>query len=455
MITIDSESLELKTKTLGMRIFQEDESQSSRYLSKHFWIKKFLGLSFRFPKLKIEMFRFVDVLPSLRTKKEITEHFVLYILNENTETQNWIRSLLRFFLRIPPIPFFFGIGIQAAILKTSGTFIAGKNFQKAEKRLRTIRKKNSVFTLDVLGEAALSEKEADGYQKQYLEILESVDSFAGAETTGYGVCPFVNVSIKCSSLFSQISSLAKEESVAILKEKLRPILRLAKRKQYFVNLDAEQYDYKEILITLAKEIFSEPEFEDYPHFGIVIQAYLKESKEDLIRILEYSKNRKAPLTVRLVKGAYWEYEVIKAKEKGWDVPVFENKNETDFNYEECAKILLDSHPIILSAFASHNIRSLSAILTYAESRGIPKRDFEIQMLYGMGDSYKVVLKKMGYRIREYTPLGDILPGMAYLVRRLLENTSNQGFLQNFLSGRMDYSHLLKNPKESIIDAKLL
>ncbi|TGM58419.1 proline dehydrogenase family protein [Leptospira adleri] len=454
MITIASENIELKTQVLGMQIFSEDESQSSRYLSKHFWIKKILGISFRYPNLKVEMFRFVDVLPSLRSSREITEHFILYLLNKDTEIPNWIRPFLRLLLGIFPISFLFGVGIRAVVLRTSGNFIAGKDFKEAAKRLKKLRKKDSVFTLDILGEAALSEKEANVYQKQYLRIIENLDSFAGSETTNYGACPFVNVSVKCSSLYSQISSLAKEESVAVLKEKLRPILRLARSRNYFLNLDAEQYEYKEILISIALEIFSEPEFSDYPHFGIVIQTYLKDSRKELIQILEYSKTRKVPITVRLVKGAYWEYEVIRAKEKGWEIPVFENKAETDLNYEECAKILLDSYPRILSAFASHNIRSLSAILTYAESKGISKRDFEIQMLYGMGDSYKVVLKKMGYRIREYTPLGDILPGMAYLVRRLLENTSNQGFLQNFLSGRMDYSHLLKNPKESISNAEL-
>ncbi|MBM9575852.1 proline dehydrogenase family protein [Leptospira sp. 201903070] len=443
------ENIELKTQTLGMRILKEDESHSSRFFSEHFWSKTFLKLSLRYPKLKVEMFRFVDVLPSLRTKKEITEHFVLYLINKDTEISNWVRPFLRNVLSAFPISYFFGMMIRAAVLRTSGNFIAGINFEDAKTRLQNLRKEESVFTLDVLGEAALSEKEAVAYQKQYLDILKSLDSFAGSESTRYGTCPFVNVSVKCSSLYSQISSLATEESVSALKERLRPILRLAKEKNYFINLDAEQFDYKEILLSLAEEIFSEPEFAAYPHFGIVIQTYLKNSQKDLIRILEYSKNRNTPITVRLVKGAYWEYEVIRSREKGWETPVFENKEETDFNYETCAKMLLDSYPRILSAFASHNIRSLSAILAYAEIKEIPKRDFEIQMLYGMGNSYKFVFKRMGYRIREYTPLGEFLPGMAYLVRRLLENTSNQGFLQNFITGRMDYSRLLKNPEESI------
>ncbi|PKA05541.1 proline dehydrogenase family protein, partial [Leptospira ellisii] len=166
---------------------------------------------------------------------------------------------------------------------------------------------------------------------------------------------------------------------------------------------------------------------------------------DLKRISEYSKNRKTPITVRLVKGAYWEYEVIRARERGWEIPVYENKRETDANYERCGRLLMDSFPRVLSAFASHNVRSLAYLLSYAESKGLSKRDFEIQMLYGMADSYKIVFSSMGYRVREYTPLGLMLPGMAYLVRRLLENTSNQGFLQNLITGRTNFETLLSDP----------
>lgn len=451
MITIASESAESEATRIGLNIFHENEKQSSKYLSKHFWIKHALRLSFRFPKLKIELFRFVDVLPSLRSVKDITDHLNLYLLEGKTEIPFWLRPFFKIALTLFPFSYLAGSLVRFLILNTSKNFIAGKNFQEAKPRLQSIRKKRKVFTLDILGEAALSEREALHYQKQYLDVLENLDPFSGSEKTSYGDCPIVNVSVKCSSLYSQISSLAKEDSVFALKERLRPILRLAKEKKFFINLDAEQYDYKEILMSLAEEIFLEDEFKNYPHFGIVIQAYLRESENDLKRIIEYSKNRKVPITVRLVKGAYWEYEVIKAKEKGWEIPVFENKSETDANYEKCSRLLIDSFPNILAAFASHNIRSLASVLSHAENKGLNKRDFEIQMLYGMGDSYKAVLTEMDYRIREYTPLGEILPGMAYLVRRLLENTSNQGFLQNFLTGRMGYENLLKNPKESTND----
>ncbi|TGL71363.1 proline dehydrogenase family protein [Leptospira kmetyi] len=447
MITIASESAESETTRIGLNIFRENEKRSSKYFSKHFWIKHLLRLSFRFPKLKIELFRFVDVLPSLRSAKDITDHLNLYLLESKTEIPFWLRPFLKIGFALFPFSYLAGNLVRFLILNTSKNFIAGRNFKEAKPRLQAIRKKGRVFTLDILGEAALSEKEALHYQKQYLDALNNLDSFSDSEKTSYGFCPIVNVSVKCSSLYSQISSLAKEDSVFALKERLRPILRLAREKNFFINLDAEQYDYKEILMSLAEEIFLEDEFKDYPHFGIVIQAYLKESKNDLKRTIEYSKNRKVPITVRLVKGAYWEYEVIKAKEKGWEIPVFEKKRETDSNYEECSRLLIDSFPHILSAFASHNIRSLASVLAHAEQKGLAQRDFEIQMLYGMGDSYKVILTELGYRIREYIPLGEILPGMAYLVRRLLENTSNQGFLQNFLTGRMGYENLLKNPKE--------
>ncbi|PKA02410.1 proline dehydrogenase family protein, partial [Leptospira ellisii] len=201
--------------------------------------------------------------------------------SEDSGIPAWIRKTLRFYASLFPISVLFGGFVRFAVGRASGNFIAGRDLKTADANLKRIRAKGNVFTLDVLGEAALSEKEAVAYQKQYLELLRNIGRFSGSETTGYGRSPFVNVSVKCSSLYSQISSLAKEESISALKERLRPILRTAKENGYFANLDAEQSDYKDVLLTLAEEIFSEPDFADYPHFGVVIQTYLRESENDL------------------------------------------------------------------------------------------------------------------------------------------------------------------------------
>src|SRR5205823_1644938 len=133
--------------------------------------------------------------------------------------------------------------------------------------------------------------------------------------------------------------------------------------------------------------------------------------------------------VRLVKGAYWDYETTKSRQNGWDCPVYLEKPESDANFETLTRLLLENESIVTSAFGSHNVRSIAHAQALAEQLGIDRSRFEFQLLYGMAGPIKRALVEMGYRVREYCPVGELLPGMSYLVRRLLENTSNEGFLR--------------------------
>jgi RHH-type proline utilization regulon transcriptional repressor/proline dehydrogenase/delta 1-pyrroline-5-carboxylate dehydrogenase len=150
-----------------------------------------------------------------------------------------------------------------------------------------------------------------------------------------------------------------------------------------------------------------------------------------------------------VKGAYWDFETVHAEQQGWPIPVYTNKQESDANYERCAFLLLDNYKDISLAIGSHNVRSISACLVYATKKNIPQNAFEIQMLYGMADPIKKSLVGMGYRVREYAPVGELIPGMAYLVRRLLENTSNESFLRSKFAENASTDHLLKDPAQGL------
>ncbi len=170
--------------------------------------------------------------------------------------------------------------------------------------------------------------------------------------------------------------------------------------------------------------------------GIVIQAYLRDSRDDLADVIAWSSQRPVPVTVRLVKGAYWDAETVHSRAEGWPVPVFEDKAQTDANYERCVRLLHDHHGAVRAAFGSHNLRSLAYAVAYARSRGIADTDYEIQMLYGMAEPMHAAIRRMGLRLRVYGPVGELVPGMAYLVRRLLENTSNESFVRHrFAEGR--------------------
>src|SRR5438067_1654320 len=156
---------------------------------------------------------------------------------------------------------------------------------------------------------------------------------------------------------------------------------------------------------------------------------LRDAENDLLDLLDWGRARGTRFAVRLVKGAYWDFEKIKSRQNGWACPVFLQKPESDLNFELLTRILLENESTVTAAFGSHNVRSVAHAQALAEQLGIDRSRFEFQLLYGMAGPVKRALVEMGYRVREYCPVGELLPGMSYLVRRLLENTSNEGFLR--------------------------
>ena len=305
----------------------------------------------------------------------------------------------------------------------------------------------------MLGEAVVSEKEADEYAARAMELLETLSRETRGWTDPLGknaeLFPVVNLSVKISAFYSQMNPTAPEEAIAHLAPKLRPILRRAKELGAFVNFDMESYAHKNGTLELFKQLFTEPEFADWPHVGIVVQAYLRDAERDLRGLIEWGRRRGTRFAVRLVKGAYWDYEKIVAQQNGWVCPVFLQKPESDASFETCTRILLDNESIVTSAFGSHNVRSIAHAMAYAEALGIDQSRFEFQLLYGMAGPIKRALVEMGYRVREYSPVGELLPGMSYLVRRLLENTSNEGFLRAKFSENHSAAQLLRDPNELI------
>ena len=154
--------------------------------------------------------------------------------------------------------------------------------------------------------------------------------------------------------------------------------------------------------------------------------------------------RAVPPTIRLVKGAYWDHETIAAAQHGWPSPVWSEKRETDRCFERCTRRLVGAFPLVRPAIASHNLRSLAHAVAAARHAGLEDGDLELQVLRGLGDDLVVALRDCGLRARVYCPTGDLVAGMAYLVRRLLENTTGGSFLAERRSGE-DLDHLLRAP----------
>nr|BFD62363.1 L-glutamate gamma-semialdehyde dehydrogenase [Bdellovibrio sp. HM001] len=438
----------------GEEILKRMESQSKASIfSKDFWYGSIMEWSMKNEKFKTNMFRFVDVLPSINSGDEVARHLKEYF-SEDGGT-------------LPPV-FNVGLGlgslapglmagaIKKNVMGMAKMFITGESPDEALPVLKKARKNKMTFTVDILGEATLSEKEAQDYSSKYMELItwlakdaEKWDEVPQIDRDHEGALPKVNVSVKMTALYSQIKDAAWDESKKILKDRLRPVFRLGMEKGVFVNLDMEQYSVKHLTLEVFTELINEPEFKNYKFFGIVIQAYLRDSFEDVKSLTEFAQKRGTPFWVRLVKGAYWDYETIEAEQRGWPIPVYTNKAESDANYEHCAKYLLENIKSIRPAFASHNVRTLAACMLYAEKLNIPKEALEFQMLYGMAEPIKKTIVDMGYRMREYAPVGELIPGMAYLVRRLLENTSNESWLRGKFADNKSMAELLKDPAQGL------
>ncbi|MEW6251960.1 MAG: proline dehydrogenase family protein [Planctomycetota bacterium] len=335
----------------------------------------------------------------------------------------------------------------------AGSFIAGSNLAEAERSIVRLRNKKLAFTIDLLGEAALSTTEGEAYQQIYLDLLTQLPKHAAGwspvplvdEGDGQPI-PRVNVSVKLTSLYPGFDPIAPEACKARAKEILRPLFRKAMEGGAALCVDMEHFAIKDLTLELFEELMLKPEFRDYPHFGIVLQAYLKESDRDGQRMIDFAKHRGAPFWIRLVKGAYWDSETVWAAQRHWPVPVWEQKWQSDACYERMTRQLLAEYQHVRLAFASHNVRSLCHAMAVRQLLGVPGWAFELQALYGMGDPIKAAEVEMGQRCRIYTPYGNMLAGMAYLIRRLLENTANESFLRQSGSDDADEEQLLENPE---------
>lgn len=437
----------------GKDIFQAMENESQSIFNKDWWYGRIMDWSMKNQDFKVKMFRFVDVLPYLTSSQDVTKHLKEYFSDENGD----LPKIFGFGLGLGSLaPGLLSGAIKKNVTEMAKMFITGENADEALTVLKKARKQKLGFTVDILGEATLSEKEATEYQKKYIHLIEWLaqdaknwESVPQLDQDNWGDIPKVNVSVKLSSLYSQIKTQAWEESAQILCERLDPIFQLAIKSNVFINLDMENYDLKDLTLDVFKRMLMKPEYKNYAHWGIVIQAYLRDSHSDIKMLTEFAKKRGAPFSVRLVKGAYWDFETIVSDQRHWPIPVYTNKKESDANYELCIETLLENHKYIKAAFGSHNVRSIATAIVISEKLKLPKTAFEIQMLYGMAEPIKKSLVRMGYRLREYAPVGELIPGMAYLVRRLLENTSNESFLKSKFADNASTELLLSSPHENL------
>ncbi|MGE4552653.1 MAG: L-glutamate gamma-semialdehyde dehydrogenase [Desulfovibrionaceae bacterium] len=455
-------SLEQAIRDTGRAFFAAIKGEAPSIFNKGFWTGKVMDWAMKNEDFKVQLFRFVDVLPYLTTSDNLNRHIQEYFGGEADvpAVLKWGAGKSGMFGGL--VGNVMGKAIRSNIENMGRQFIVGENTKEAVKNLAKLRKDGFAFTVDLLGEATLSEEEADAYRDGYLELLGALEKELpkwkpladGKNDLDWGTAPKLNVSVKPSALYSQARPIDMQGSVDAIMVRLKPIARKVMQLGGFMCIDIEALTHRDMTIELFKQLRSDPEFIGWRHLSIVQQAYLRDTEAHLKDLVGWAREKNLPIAIRLVKGAYWDQEAIAAVQNGWPIPVWTDKAESDANHEKLARYLLENSDIVYFQCASHNIRTISNALETAKALNVPDDRFEFQVLYGMAEPVRKGLLNVAKRVRLYCPYGELIPGMGYLVRRLLENTANESFLRQSFAEGEELEKLLGDPVGQIRATRL-
>jgi RHH-type proline utilization regulon transcriptional repressor/proline dehydrogenase/delta 1-pyrroline-5-carboxylate dehydrogenase len=386
-------------------------------------------------ELRAALFRFVDVVPACRSLDDVARHLSDF-LAELPDAPVPLEAAMRI-AHTKAGRAALGAAAASGVRHIAHRFIVGETPKEALSVLSQLWSRGVASSVDLLGEATVTEAEADRYAERCAtalrELADAVRRWPPRprlERDGSGTLPRANLSVKVSALTPLLRPDAPELGKRDAATRLRPLLVAARDQGAHIHIDMESLDSREATLDLVLELLAEPEFAEGLSAGVVLQAYLRDSASQLDQILHWTRfhRRTPPLQVRLVKGAYWDHELVQARQEGWPAPVFEVKAECDRNFEALTRRLLEARPDVRVAVASHNLRSVAHAIAYNRLLRAADSELELQVLRGLGDELQDALARHGFRVRTYCPVGDLVAGMAYLVRRLLENTSNESFL---------------------------
>ncbi|MEO5656383.1 MAG: proline dehydrogenase family protein, partial [Nitrospiria bacterium] len=441
-----SPDLEPEIQRIGRELLERMGDRRASIFDVGRWGGQMMDWAIRDERFKVALFRFVDVLPTVSDPSDAIALFAEYF--EGLPLPKTIEWGLK---RLAPDSMagrLAGRAIKEQVASLAAVFIAADSIEGANRAAVEAWRLGRGVSIALLGEAALSEAEADAYGGRYRRLIDVLADAADASpaTTGspLATVPRANISIKPSSLDARIDPADRTGSLDRLAVRLRPILQSARERGAHVHIDMEHDALKDLLLALFRRLLDEPEFADLDA-GIVIQAYLRDAERDVRELIEWAERRAKPITVRLVKGAYWDEEVTIARRNNWPIPVWTEKATTDLRFEALTRLLVDHAPAVRPAIGSHNVRSLATAIAAAQRRGLSPSEYELQLLYGMGEPIAAALAEMGFGVRLYTPVGELIPGMAYLVRRLLENSANESFLRRRFQERLSPEALLAAP----------
>lgn len=444
-------TLEPEIRRIGERLARLSAGRAPTLFNRRWWSQAAINLAMHDSSFKTQLFRFIDVLPSVADDARVVTLAQEYLGDASAQIfgAQWglhAVAATRLGARLT------GRAIRGQVEQMARTFIAGGTVNEAVPVLADLWAQGRAWSVDLLGEATISDREADRYRDRCVGALRALAETAAEwpavpllERDHLGPVPRIQLSLKISALSPHLDPIDPEGSYRSVAMRICPILDLAMGLPASLIFDMEQAETKDLLIEIFTRLCSEPAYRAYPNVGLALQAYHRDTQRDIDHLLAWVRQRAAPITIRLVKGAYWDSDTIRYRQRGWHVPLFEQKAETDASYEALTHRLLRHAAMIRPAFGTHNLRTLASIEAIAESLRLSPETWEYQMIFGMAEPFQQAVTQHGRRLRLYTPVGDLLPGMAYLVRRLLENTSNESFLRKEYVESQPLASLLAPP----------
>ncbi|WP_454907022.1 bifunctional proline dehydrogenase/L-glutamate gamma-semialdehyde dehydrogenase PutA, partial [Aggregatibacter sp.] len=359
-------------------------------------------------------------------------------ISESLDENSLSNALTRSFSRLSaPI-------MRMAIIKSmqilGKQFVTGVTMQEALQNIKPRYEKGFTFSFDMLGEAAMTEADAQRYFNDYLHAIEEVGKDAAGRTIYNGN----SVSVKLSAIHPKYSRSKYDRTINELYPRLKELFLLAKKYNISINIDAEEANRLELSLDLVEKLLDEPELQGYKGIGFVVQAYSKRCPFVLDYLINLAREKQGYLMIRLVKGAYWDSEIKWAQADGLDgFPLYTRKNHTDISYIACAKKLFAAQDVIYPQFATHNVQTMCTIHELGQGK-----NFEFQCLHGMGESlYDNIVGKdnLNRQVRVYAPVGTHATLLAYLVRRLLENGANSSFVHQLVDENIPVEQLVTPP----------
>ena len=320
-------------------------------------------------------------------------------------------------------------------------YVMGRTIEEALQRSQKKDNRQYRYSFDMLGEAAITQKDADRYLESYRAAITAI----GASHQAEDVFSAPSISVKLSALHPRFEFAQKQRVINEIVPRVLELASLAKANRMALTIDTEEADRLMLTLAVFSSVYQDPSLDGWEGLGLALQSYQKRAMPEISLLADLARRKGRRIPVRLVKGAYWDSEIKLGQVEGYNTyPVFTRKANTDVSYIACARQILSERQAFFPQFATHNAHTVSVITELAGDR----LDFEFQRLHGMGtDLYGVVMQAEGFRhaCRVYAPVGsheDLLP---YLVRRLLENGSNTSFVNRIVDPTIEAERVAEDP----------